>query len=140
MKKTVRLLLIFMSVVIIALAVGLYYFFMKGTEAAGGKPTADEIVENSVEIAEITTNLLNGDYIRISFTIQTDGKKAKEELEKRNFQVENVIIKKLSGLEAKDLEGTEGKVKLEKDLKESLSEFMEEGKIIQVYITSTIIQ
>jgi len=140
LKKTVRLLLIFMSVVIIALAVGLYYFFMKGTEAAGGKPTADEIVENSVEIAEITTNLLNGDYIRISFTIQTDGKKAKEELEKRNFQVENVIIKKLSGLEAKDLEGTEGKVKLEKDLKESLSEFMEEGKIIQVYITSTIIQ
>lgn len=129
-----------MSVVIIALAVGLYYFFMKGTEAAGGKPTADEIVENSVEIPEITTNLLNGDYIRISFTIQTDGKKAKEELEKRNFQVENVIIKKLSGLEAKDLEGTEGKVKLEKDLKESLSDFMEEGKIIQVYITSTIIQ
>jgi len=140
LKKTVRLLLIFMSVVIIALAVGLYYFFMKGTEAAGGKPTADEIVENSVEIAEITTNLLNGDYIRISFTIQTDGKKAKEELEKRNFQVENVIIKKLSGLEAKDLEGTEGKVKLENDLKESLSESMEEGKIIQVYITSTIIQ
>jgi len=140
LKKTVRLLLIFMSVVIIALAVGLYYFFMKGTEAAGGKPTADEIVENSVEIPEITTNLLNGDYIRISFTIQTDGKKAKEELEKRNFQVENVIIKKLSGLEAKDLEGTEGKVKLENDLKESLSESMEEGKIIQVYITSTIIQ
>ncbi len=129
-----------MSVVIIALAVGLYYFFMKGTEDAGGKPTADEIVENSVEIPEITTNLLNGDFIRISFTIQTDGKKAKEELEKRNFQVENVIIKKLSGLEAKDLEGTEGKVKLENDLKESLSEFMEEGKIIQVYITSTIIQ
>ncbi|MEN0666134.1 flagellar basal body-associated protein FliL [Caldifermentibacillus hisashii] len=140
MNKTVRFLLIFMSVVIIALAVGLYYFFMKGTEAAGGKPTADEIVENSVEIPEITTNLLNGDYIRISFTIQTDGKKAKEELEKRNFQVENVIIKKLSGLEAKDLEGTEGKVKLENDLKESLSESMEEGKIIQVYITSTIIQ
>lgn len=129
-----------MSVVIIALAVGLYYFFMKGTEDAGGKPTANEIVENSVEIPEITTNLLNGDFIRISFTIQTDGKKAKEELEKRNFQVENVIIKKLSGLEAKDLEGTEGKVKLENDLKESLSEFMEEGKIIQVYITSTIIQ
>ncbi|KIO61836.1 hypothetical protein B4064_0776 [Caldibacillus thermoamylovorans] len=129
-----------MSVVIIALSVGLYYFFIKGTEAAGGKPTADEIVENSVEIPEITTNLLNGDYIRISFTIQTDGKKAKEELEKRNFQVENVIIKKLSGLEAKDLEGTEGKVKLENDLKESLSESMEEGKIIQVYITSTIIQ
>lgn len=140
MNKTVRFLLIFMSVVIIALSVGLYYFFIKGTEAAGGKPTADEIVENSVEIPEITTNLLNGDYIRISFTIQTDGKKAKEELEKRNFQVENVIIKKLSGLEAKDLEGTEGKVKLENDLKESLSESMEEGKIIQVYITSTIIQ
>ncbi|MED3642560.1 flagellar basal body-associated protein FliL [Caldifermentibacillus hisashii] len=140
MNKTVRFLLIFMSVVIIALAFGLYYFFINGTKAANGKPTADEMGGYSVEIPEITTNLLNGDYIRISFTIQTDGKKAKEELEKRNFQVENVIIKKLSGLEAKDLEGTDGKVKLETDLKESLSESMEEGKIIQVYITSTIIQ
>lgn len=140
MNKTVRFLLIFMSVVIIALSVGLYYFFIKGTENASAKSTVDKMVKNSVEIPEITTNLLNGDYIRISFTIQTDGKKAKEELEKRNFQVENVIIKKLSGLEAKDLEGMEGKVKLENDLKESLSESMEEGKIIQVYITSTIIQ
>ncbi len=140
MNKTVRFLLIFMSVVIIALSVGLYYFFIKGTENVSAKPTVDKMVKNSVEIPEITTNLLNGDYIRISFTIQTDGKKAKEELEKRNFQVENVIIKNLSGLEAKDLEGTEGKVKLENNLKESLSEFMEEGKIIQVYITSTIIQ
>ena len=50
----------------------------------------------SVDIKEITTNLASNDFIRISFKIQTDSKKAKEELEKRDFQVNNIIILELS--------------------------------------------
>ncbi|WP_050632347.1 flagellar basal body-associated protein FliL [Bacillus andreraoultii] len=140
MSKSVKVLIIFMSTIIIALAAGLYFFFSKGANEVDTEPTADEIVESSVEIPEITTNLLNGDFVRIAFMIQTDSKKAKEELEKRNFQVKNVIIKNLSSLEAKDLEGNEGKVQLEKKLKESLNQYIENGEIVQVYITSSIVQ
>lgn len=129
-----------MSTMIIALAAGLYFFFSKSANEMDKEPSADEIVESSVEIPEITTNLLNGDFVRIAFMIQTDSKKAKEELEKRNFQVKNVIIKNLSSLEAKDLEGNEGKVQLEEKLKKSLNEYIENGEVIQVYITSSIVQ
>lgn len=140
MNKSVKILIIIMSMSIIALAAGLYFFFVKDTEHVNTEPSAEKIVECSLEIPEITTNLLNDDYIRISFTIQTDSKEAKEELEKRQFQVENVIIKTLSNLEAKDLEGTEGKDKLEDTLKKSIDDYLTKGEVVQVYITSAIIQ
>ena len=63
----------------------------------------------SVDVPEITTNLKIGDYVKISFKVQTDGKKAKEEFKKRDFQIQNLIIAELSEMEASDLHGKEGK-------------------------------
>src|SRR3954462_15737982 len=58
---------------------------MNDTTGVDTQPSADEIVAASVEIPEITTNLVGNQYIKITVTIQTDSKKAKEELAKRNF-------------------------------------------------------
>lgn len=44
--------------------------------------TIDEVLEASVDIPQMTANLASNDFIRISFKIQTDSVKAKEELEK----------------------------------------------------------
>lgn len=140
MNKGVRVLIISMTIIILLLAAGLYLFYHKSVESAEDGPSVDEIVANSVEIPELTTNLASDHYIRIAFTIQTDSKAAKQELEKRNFQVNNIIIKQLSGMEAEDLEGTEGKIQLEEILKSSFNSLLEEGKVEQVYITSAIIQ
>jgi flagellar protein FliL len=104
------------------------------------EPTIDEIIKASVEVPEITTNLASGDFIRMSFTIQTDSKKAKEELEKRDFQVKNILITELSEKKAEDLSGKAGKEKFQEDLKGKLNEVMQEGQIEQVYITSSILQ
>jgi flagellar protein FliL len=103
-------------------------------------PTADEIVESSVDIPEITTNLSDDRFIKIAFKFQTDGKKAKEEAEKRNFQIQNIIIEELSEMKAEDFKGKQGKVALENRLKEETNKLMQEGKIVQVYITSFILQ
>ncbi|MFJ7507972.1 flagellar basal body-associated protein FliL [Peribacillus simplex] len=108
--------------------------------SAEDKPSIDEIVKSSVEIPEITTNLAGNDYIKISFMVQTENKKAKEELEKRNFQVENIIITELSEMKAEELTGKKGKEKLQEVLKTRLNELMEEGKVEKVYITSSILQ
>jgi flagellar protein FliL len=104
------------------------------------EPTIDEIIKASVEVPEITTNLASGDFIRMSLTIQTDSKKAKEELEKRDFQVKNILITQLSEKKAEDLSGKAGKEKFQEDLKGKLNEVMQEGQIEQVYITSSILQ
>lgn len=108
--------------------------------SAEDKPSIDEIVKSSVEIPEITTNLAGNDYIKISFMVQTENKKAKEELEKRNFQVKNIIITELSEMKAEELTGKKGKEKLQEALKTRMNELMEEGKVEKVYITSSILQ
>ena len=71
-----------------------------------------KFLKHSVDITEITTNLASNDFIRISFKIQTDSKKAKEELRKENFQVNNIIILELSGIEVEEIQGKEGQLKL----------------------------
>ncbi|WP_258833344.1 flagellar basal body-associated protein FliL [Peribacillus frigoritolerans] len=108
--------------------------------SAEDKPSIDEIVKSSVEVPEITTNLAGNDYIKISFMVQTENKKAKEELEKRNFQVKNIIITELSEMKAEELTGKKGKEKLQEALKTRMNELMEEGKVEKVYITSSILQ
>ncbi|THE14476.1 flagellar basal body-associated protein FliL [Bacillus timonensis] len=104
------------------------------------EPSIDQVLKATVEIPEITTKLLSDDYIRISFNIQTDGKKGKEELEKRQFQVSNLIIKELSNMTSEEFKGEEGIVNLENRLKDRINELMQDGTIIKVYATSFLPQ
>ena len=107
---------------------------------ATAEPTIDQIIENSVDIEEITTNLVGKQFIRISLKIQTDNKKAAEELAKRDFQVKNIVIQELSEMTSQDLEGKIGKQALEDSIKSHLNPLMQSGEIQKVYIVSHIIQ
>lgn len=103
-------------------------------------PTIDEIVESSIDIPEITTNLAGNKFIRISLKVQTDSKEAAEELIKRDFQVKNIVITELSEMTPEDLEGKQGKATFQSSLKTKINELMNDGEVQQVYITSYIIQ
>ncbi|KPL61620.1 flagellar basal body-associated protein FliL [Rossellomorea vietnamensis] len=103
-------------------------------------PSIEEVIENSVDIPEMTTNLMSNDFIRISFKIQTDSKKAKKELAKRDFQVNNIIIEELSELKAEELQGKKGKELVETKVKDKVNSLMQEGAVEKVYITSMMIQ
>ncbi|RSD28016.1 flagellar basal body-associated protein FliL [Mesobacillus subterraneus] len=114
---------------------------MKLTDADGEKePSIEKVLEASVDIPEVTTNLASNDFIKISFKIETDSKKAKEELEKRDFQVKNLIIYELSEKKAEELQGKEGKMNLEDTLKSKINDLMQDGKVKKVYITGSILQ
>ncbi|HEY4552915.1 MAG TPA: flagellar basal body-associated protein FliL [Bacillaceae bacterium] len=103
------------------------------------EPSIEEVLKVSVDVPEITTNLADNQYVKISFKVQTDGKKAKEELVKRDFQIRNLIISELSEMEGEELSGKEGKQRLEEAMKTKMNELMQDGKIVKVYITSYII-
>lgn len=111
-----------------------------GEVVANKEPSADEIVKSSVEIPEITTNLASGDFIKISFTVQTDNEKAKEELEKRSFQVKNIILTELSETKSDELKGKAGKEKFHETIEADVNRLMQEGQVEKVYITSSILQ
>ncbi len=107
---------------------------------ANAEPTIDEIIAQSIETEEITTNLLSNDFVRASFRIHVDNKKALEEIQKRDFQVENIILRSLSGKESSELAGPEGIEALEKQLKDQINHLMQQGSVVQVYTTSWVIQ
>jgi flagellar protein FliL len=118
-----------------------FVILTKVTAGEGEKePSIDQVLKATVEIPEITTKLLSDDYIRISFNIQTDGKKGKEELEKREFQVSNIIIKELSNMTSEEFKGEEGIVNLENRLKDRINKLMQDGTVVKVYATSFLPQ
>ncbi|MDT8859018.1 flagellar basal body-associated protein FliL [Alkalihalobacillus sp. MEB130] len=104
------------------------------------EPTIDEIIAQSFETKEITTNLLSNDYVRASFRIHVDSKSALSEVQKRDFQVNNIILRSLSGKRASDLAGPEGIEGFEKDIRDQINKLMQEGEVIQVYTTTWVVQ
>jgi len=105
-----------------------------------GEPSIEKIVQSSVDVQQVTTNLASNDFIRISFKIQTNSKRAKKELEKRDFQVKDVIIQELSEMKADEIQGKDGQAKIKEALKTKLNSLMQNGKVVEVYITESLLQ
>ncbi len=103
-------------------------------------PTIDEIIAQSFDTQEITTNLLSNDFVRASFRIHVNNKDALSEIQKRDFQVNNIILRALSGKRAGDLAGSAGIEAFEADIKEEINQLMQEGEVLRVYTTSWVVQ
>ncbi|KAB7668647.1 flagellar basal body-associated protein FliL [Bacillus sp. B1-b2] len=139
-KIIIIMLILLLTITLVGAGAFIYIWKFTGEEHEEKEPSIEEIVENSVDIEEMTTNLSTDNFIRISFKIQTDSKEAKEELAQRDFQVKNLIIQELSEKTPDDLKGKDGQAKLENDLKDKINELMQEGKVVQVYIVNSLLQ
>ncbi|MEM5015277.1 flagellar basal body-associated protein FliL [Metabacillus indicus] len=114
--------------------------FMGTADAKEKEPSIDDVIAHSYDLPEITTNLSSDNIVRLSFKLETDSKKAKEELEKREFQVRDIIISELSSISAEELDGKEGMNAFKKTVQKQVNELLQKGKIKKVYTTSYIIQ
>ncbi|ABO66458.1 MULTISPECIES: flagellar basal body-associated protein FliL [Geobacillus] len=139
-NKVIQTMVIMLAIIALAGTVALVMVMKMAGGEKQGEPSADELAESSIDIPEMTTNLADGRYIKISFKIQTDSDKGKEEAEKRDFQIKDVIIERLSEMKAADFKGKEGMTALKERLKQDINALMQEGKVENVYITSFILQ
>lgn len=103
-----------------------------------GIQTVDEIVRYSYETPEITTDLDDGSFVRIQFQIVTDGKKARDEISKRDFQLKNILIKELATMDEEVFKS--GLDELEVNLVDQLNELMTSGDVTEVYTINKILQ
>ncbi|MFS0643486.1 flagellar basal body-associated protein FliL [Siminovitchia sp. 179-K 8D1 HS] len=138
-KRIIRILLILLIVLLLGGTAFLLINDKINGKSKEKEPSIDEILEASVHVNDITTNLLDDRYIKLSLTIETNGAEAKEELEKRDFQIRNIILSELADMESGDLQGKEGKRKLEDMIKGKMNEMLQNGEIKKVYITSYIV-
>ncbi|MGZ9791435.1 flagellar basal body-associated protein FliL [Bacillus atrophaeus] len=140
MNKKLIIIMLIILIVISALGTAAYFMVSGKLGKSDKEPTIDEIVESSVDIEEITTNLKSDHIIRIAIKLETDSKKAKEELEKRDFQVKDAIITLLADTNADEIEGDKGKEAFKRELKDKVNSYLQEGKVEKVYITSFNLQ
>lgn len=139
-NKLLTIMLIILVSITLLGVVALILVMQLNKEPADDAPSIDQIIESSIDIPEITTNLAEDEFIRLSLKIQTDSPEAGEELTKRDFQVKNIIIQELSEMTAIELEGKAGKQAFQNTIKLQINELMQDGEVQQVYITSYIIQ
>lgn len=139
-NKLVMIMAIMLFAITLVGAVALVVVMKFMGDSEQKEPSIEEVLESSVDVPTITTNLASDDFIRMSFKIETDSKDAKEELQQREFQVRNIIIQELSEKKAEDLQGKEGKLQLENALKANINELMQDGKVKKVYITESLLQ
>lgn len=114
-----------------------FYFIKK--EKANDPNNIDLILERSLETKEITTSLKDGAFVKVSFKIQADSLKTKEELEKRMYQVDNIVINYLSDKTAPEIQNNNID-SLQKNIKEQVNDVMEHGEVEKIYITSYVLQ
>jgi flagellar FliL protein len=139
-KLISKMIIIMLSLTLIgsiAVIVTLKYTEQASTEKG---PSIDDVIKASVDVTDIKTNLKSNNYISISFKIQMDSKKAAAELQKRDFQVRDIIIKRLSDMSAKDFEGVQGLSTLETDIAKQIDQLMENGHVVKIYTTSKVLQ
>lgn len=139
-NKMVNIMVIILVVIALSGVVS-YFVITKINKVDSPKePTIDEILEQSIDTEEITTNLNDGHYLVIQLKIQTDNKKTKEELEKRTFQINNILIQELSSMKSEQFTSKEGLLEVEDLLKMRLNEIVQEGTVEKVYITNRLVQ
>ncbi|EZH67254.1 hypothetical protein DH09_04785 [Bacillaceae bacterium JMAK1] len=132
----------FTLLIVVIAAFSWYVFFGDEADSVEGSegPTIDEIVSNSWDTEQLTTNLSSDHIIRASFRIEGDREETRIEIEKRDFQIKNAIIHRLAGMEADQLQDSEGLRELEQTLKEDITNMLEGGSVINVYTTERVIQ
>ncbi|GGE65481.1 flagellar basal body-associated protein FliL [Priestia taiwanensis] len=140
MNKTVKIMLGLMVCIVLTAAVTFVVLDKFSKPKGDTEQTIDEVLEVSYDVPEVTTNLLSGEFVKIKFKIQMSSKKAKEEIEKRDFQVNNVIIQELVQMTHDDVREKNSIPTLESVIKNKVNELMKSGSVVRVYTTSIMVQ
>ncbi|WP_156289071.1 flagellar basal body-associated protein FliL [Oceanobacillus salinisoli] len=139
MSRLVKVMLTSLVVLLIVTIVALVVVLnVTNAKNQSDEPSIDDMIEYSYESPEITTDLEDGSFVRVQFQIVTDGKDAKDEISKRDFQLKNILIKELATMTEEDFKS--GLPELEDNLKEKINELMTEGTVVDVYTIDKILQ
>ena len=112
----------------------------KAQEVELVKLSAEEIMSLTVTLDDITTNLADMNYVvRLSFALQAENEKTKEELDKIKHLVEAKIIRTLADTTPDEIMGSKGFDSLSSKLINLINPLLSNGKIQQIEITDFII-
>lgn len=149
MAKLRIVLLVLITACLIVIAAGIVLLFAYGLPQPGesrvGSATAQGLSAADLQqvlwtSSEIRTNIKTGNLVLVQYAFQLENKKAVEEMEQRSHQVNDAIITLLQDQTKEDLLNSEKSRKLREMLQQRLNQFMQEGKVVEVYTVQQIVQ
>ncbi|WP_010630948.1 flagellar basal body-associated FliL family protein [Sporolactobacillus vineae] len=144
MFKSKGLNIIFILMIVMIIGTVIAYFLLSGyaqSRADVRNPSIDEINKDlTVSTGEITTNIQGDHFIKVDFNIQVSNKQARDELQKRSFQMKNAVIYVVSDLTAGKIQNQQGIAGLENQIKNRINGFLQSGTVTHVYTTEKIVQ
>lgn len=140
-------LIIIISITLLGiLAFFLYQYIFLDVQVSEGEEevvevlSIDDIIPLTVNVPKINTNLGDSSLIVIEMTLQTDNEEAKDESDKRMFQIKDQINLYLKNLDAESFSTEEKIIIFKSDLMKRLNNILQEGKVVDVNITQLILQ
>ncbi|MFD2638281.1 flagellar basal body-associated FliL family protein [Piscibacillus salipiscarius] len=140
MSKPVKIMLTsLVSLTLIGVITIVVLLYIDNTTSEASEPTIDDQLENSLVTEEITTDLMDGSFVKIKFRIITDQEEALNYLKKgEGFQLNNAIIKTLTVRESVDFRT--GLDQIEESIKLKLNELLDDGLVTDVYVIEKVLQ
>lgn len=120
--------------------VGFQYLGKSAAHAGPKVPTAQELADSQFVLEKMTTNLAGSSLIQLGVTLQLDSTKSKDELALRKTQVKDSVNKILHSTTQVDIQNDKEFQKLGNQIKDSINQFLQKGKVTNVYITDLVVQ
>ncbi|PZE22446.1 flagellar basal body-associated FliL family protein [Paenibacillus xerothermodurans] len=155
LKSRVFLLVVAILIAITLILTAAFVLWNYMEKSAGASPTQqdqasaneaeqaspDETKENTVLIEDVMTNLAaNNRFIKASFAIEMENKKAKEEFEKLDFKMKAIIVQTLADTTPEQVQGSKGFDNLTSALMNKMNPLLTSGNIKQIWITASVLQ
>ncbi|MBW4828691.1 MAG: flagellar basal body-associated FliL family protein [Clostridiaceae bacterium] len=137
-KKTI---LIVVIVVLSLFAIAGFVLGFSSYKNNGDKNNNKDAEKNYITLEEMYCNIKDSKKIvKIKTTIEINNKNTYEELEEKQFLMRNEINKIIRSKEENELQGKEGQIALQNEIKENLIKLFNDESITNVFFNDLIIQ
>ena len=137
-KKTI---LVVVIVVLLLFAIAGFALGFSSYKNNGDKNNNKDAEKNYITLEEMYCNIKDSKKIvKIKATIEINNKNTYEELEGKQFLMRNEINKIIRSKEENELQGKEGQIALQNEIKENLIKLFNNESITNVFFNDLIIQ
>ena len=136
-NKGFKIVLVILAIIALVGIAGVIYLLLDDDDPDRAL-TIVEQVEYSFTTEEINLDLDDQRYVQLKFNILTNNSDARDEVELREFQFKNILIKETVNMTSAELQAD--LTQFEETLKAEMNKLMEEGEITDIYIVGKIVQ
>jgi len=114
-------------------------YFLMSSILEPGSEKPEKIQLTTYEVGEILTNLSDKGYIKVSIVCLLDNNKVEEEIRQKDYEIRDHIFSILRSKKFDEVKDSTGMEKLRAEIQTTMNNILSQGKILDVFFTSIIV-